>query len=359
MYIDYLKKLFHGKKICIFPMGIAGKSLYDKLESIGIRTDFFCDNNPQKYGSGYKGCFCITKKELAAINKDTIIIVESLYYREIKKQLTDEGFCNIERIFFEKINGEKYIVLNKDEFDNKRDSVCKILADTKSVKVYQKVLNAYEDTSLKDDYFSDIYDKNQYFDNELIKLIDDEVFVDLGAYTGDSAAKFIEMSNGVFEKLHLFELDPNIYKRLMLNVAGLYEKTKNGIIQCYPYGVSDVDEDIEFYAGDSSSKIIKSIDKGVETITGKVKKLDEILKGEKVTFIKADIEGAELSALNGAKDIICSQKPILAFCIYHSIQDTLDIPIWIYELGLEYKIYIRHYTDMFLETVCYAIPKWR
>ena len=44
----------------------------------------------------------------------------------------------------------------------------------------------------------------------------------------------------------------------------------------------------------------------VEVIT-----LDSALKEKKVTFIKMDIEGADLSALRGAKEIILTQKPML------------------------------------------------
>ena len=81
---------------------------------------------------------------------------------------------------------------------------------------------------------------------------------------------------------------------------------------------------------------------------GEVRKLDDVLKGERVTFIKMDIEGSELAALKGAANT-------LAICIYHSPQDMLKIPIYIKSLVPEYKIYIRHYTDMMLETVCYAV----
>ena len=359
MYIDYLNELFRQKKICIFPMGIAGKSLYDKLYSVGIEADFFCDNNPGKYGDSYKNCSCISKEELAACNDNTIILIESLYYQDIKKQLLEEGFTNIKRIYFEKVAGEKFIQSNQKEFEDKRQRVIDILADEKSKTVYKRVLEGYVSEVPPDNFFSQICDKNQYFDSDLIKLSDDEVFVDLGAYTGDSAENYIDFSKGVYQKLHLFELDPEIYKRLMLYVPKLYEKTKKGIIQCYPYGVSDEEADITFSAGDSSSKIISGEDSSSEVVSGKVKKLDDLLVGEKVTFIKADIEGAELSALNGAIQLIKKQKPILAFCIYHSIQDTLNIPLWIEDLGLGYKIFVRHYTDLMLETVCYAVPDWR
>lgn len=107
-----------------------------------------------------------------------------------------------------------------------------------------------------------------------------------------------------------------------------------------------------FSSGDSSSSINSEQD--TDTI-GIVRKLDEVLENEKVTFIKMDIEGSEMAALRGGSHIIQNQRPKLAICIYHSPEDMLNIPLWIKKLVPEYKIYIRYYTDMMLETVCYAV----
>lgn len=354
MYINYLKELVKDKKICIFPMGIAGKSLIDKLESISIKADYFCDNNPDKVGSEYKGLRCISKDELRSVNNETIIIVESLYYRSIKEQLVEEGYKNIERIYFEKITGEEFIKNNREEYIQKSEKVKKILEDEKSKRIYEHIIDAYEKDMLEDDYFYEIYEGDQYFEKEIVQLTDKDVFVDLGAYIGDSAEEFIKNVHGRYEKMHLFELDPTIYRRLMMNIPMLYDKTEKGLIQCYPYGASDVTSEVVMSEGDSSSKIISGKDK--TGVIGKVRRLDDVLKDERVTFIKADIEGAELSALQGAKEIICSQKPVLAICIYHSVSDTINIPLWIKQTVPEYRIYIRHHTDLMLETVCYAIP---
>lgn len=54
---------------------------------------------------------------------------------------------------------------------------------------------------------------------------------------------------------------------------------------------------------------------------------------------------------------IVMHKPKLAICIYHSAEDLWRIPIYIKQLVPEYKIYIRHHTDIQYETVCYAIPR--
>ena len=82
--------------------------------------------------------------------------------------------------------------------------------------------------------------------------------------------------------------------------------------------------------------------------------LDEIVKDEKVSYIKMDVEGSELKALQGAKETIKNNKPKLAICIYHKPEDILDLLTYILELVPEYKLSIRHYTSCMWETVLYA-----
>lgn len=116
--------------------------------------------------------------------------------------------------------------------------------------------------------------------------------------------------------------------------------------------MSDRSQKVYLSQGEGNSTISKD-EKG--RIEGKVVALDHILDGEKVTFIKMDIEGAEQSALRGAEQIIRAQRPALAICLYHKVEDMLEIPVWIKKLVPEYKIYIRHYSNEVYDTVCYAV----
>ncbi len=81
--------------------------------------------------------------------------------------------------------------------------------------------------------------------------------------------------------------------------------------------------------------------------------LDSVIK-EKVTFIKMDIEGSELKALQGGRNLIRTYMPKLAISIYHKWEDLIDIPVYIHELAPEYKLFIRHYFYSPAETVLYA-----
>lgn len=76
---------------------------------------------------------------------------------------------------------------------------------------------------------------------------------------------------------------------------------------------------------------------------------------DKISFIKMDIEGAELEALQGARKIIMENRPKIAVCIYHKKEDYWQIPYFLKNLIPEYKLYIRHYSNYAAETVLYAV----
>lgn len=119
----------------------------------------------------------------------------------------------------------------------------------------------------------------------------------------------------------------------------------------YNAGLWSKNDTLKFTGDENSASTLA--DNG--TINVNVVSLDEILNGQRVTFIKMDVEGAELEALKGAKESILQYRPRLAICIYHKPEDILEIPLYLQSLVPDYKFYIRHYSDYTIETVLYAI----
>ena len=71
--------------------------------------------------------------------------------------------------------------------------------------------------------------------------------------------------------------------------------------------------------------------------------LDSILKGKKLTYIKADVEGAEKKALEGMSRILKEQKPKLCISAYHRSADIFELILQIHSINPEYKISLRHH----------------
>ena len=97
-------------------------------------------------------------------------------------------------------------------------------------------------------------------------------------------------------------------------------------IKLFNLGIWDAECDVTYSIGKSQSTI------GNGEAKGHVAPLDDVLRGERVSFIKMDIEGAEPNALRGASNIIQTQKPRLAICVYHHLKHLWEIPLYIHEL---------------------------
>lgn len=69
--------------------------------------------------------------------------------------------------------------------------------------------------------------------------------------------------------------------------------------------------------------------------------LDSLTR-ERLTLIKMDVEGSELKALEGAEKIITAYRPKLYVCAYHRNDDLFTLPLKIWEMCPDYKIYFCH-----------------
>lgn len=238
--------------------------------------------------------------------------------------------------------------------DRRREviSMIKNLADEESKVTYRELLKYRMSGKRKllfkvgrpskEQYFMNVSDRN-------ILPLKGEYFVDCGAYTGDTLLGYLK-SKGTIEKYYAFE--PNKYNCEVIadRVRKLACSDK---VEIYPFAVSDKCGIMYFDVKTGVSGASKLAESGKEHV--KVTTLDDTLRDKKVTFIKMDIEGAELSALRGGKKTILEQKPTLAISIYHSNADMIDIYNYIHELVPEYKFYVRHYGIYFNETILYAI----
>jgi FkbM family methyltransferase len=74
------------------------------------------------------------------------------------------------------------------------------------------------------------------------------------------------------------------------------------------------------------------------------------------SFVKIDVEGAELSVLTGAADTIAEHRPVLAIAIYHRPDDLVAIPDFIDSLGVRYRWYLQCSTMTDVDTVAFAVP---
>ena len=187
----------------------------------------------------------------------------------------------------------------------------------------------------------------QYFQKDVFGPVEDEVFVDGGAYVGDTILPFMKYCGGGYKRIYAWEPDES-------NLKALKQNTKSfSNITYVPYGMWDEKTELLFSAfGTGGSRVAENA--GQDIIRINVDTIDNVCAGDKVTFIKMDIEGSEQTALRGAVNVIKRDKPRLAICIYHRPDDLYKIPFWIKQTVPEYKLYLRHHNSGYAETVLYA-----
>lgn len=238
-------------------------------------------------------------------------------------------------------NAVKYFTEHQKDLE----FVASLLADDLSKEVYFDAIRYRQTHHPKD---APSYSKhNQYFVKDLVDFTDAEVFVDCGAYDGDTMKEFIKASKGNYQSIVCFEPVEEYHKRLE-------KRGKGKSVTAIRAGVYKETTTLKFNAeGGKGSSIAIAAE---HTITVPVRAIDDVLECKNATFIKMDVEGAELDALKGAKETIRHNHPKLAICIYHYHRDFVEIPKWIHALVPEYKLYVRHHSFSVNETVLYAIP---
>lgn len=192
---------------------------------------------------------------------------------------------------------------------------------------------------------------SHYFDYDIIQTTEDEVFVDLGAYIGDTLDDFLIMSNHQFKKVYCYECDPNNVAELSKKISLLGDSRiimrNKAVGQSNGY-VFMSENDIDH----SNSRITSES----ESVNTEMVCLDDDIS-EKITFIKSDIEGYEYKAILGAKNHIINEHPKLALSVYNGNYDITKIAELIYSLDPSYKFYLRYYGGNLYpnEIVLYAI----
>ena len=141
------------------------------------------------------------------------------------------------------------------------------------------------------------------YENEDFKFEKDDVLVDIGAAEGNFALTVVEKASRII----LFES----IKEWMEPLNATFEPWKEKVTI------------VKKFVGDVSNATCTTLD-------------DYFAAGEKLSFLKIDVEGAESRLLDGSKRILQEQHPLkVAICTYHKPEDEQEFKERLTQYGFE------------------------
>lgn len=353
-----LDEILAKNAIAIFGAGNLGKKVMGFLKAKNANIVCVGDNNEKKWGTTIDNIPVQSVGDCIKNNPNAVWIVAvwspNCSFVQIKKQLQ---FYGTNAVYHSAALMQAY---HKDllphyhfetaaYYESNIDTINKVLSilnDEESKIQYRKHMECRINLDFDNLPVADV--NNQYFPADLIDLNQSEYFLDAGAYNGDTLLDFYKRVKGKYINYIALEPDPTNFNDL--NTLIKINNINN--VTTFAYAISNKNCILNFEATGGAGAVFSNNG----TIEVASIRVDDIFGDIPFTFIKMDIEGAELDALKGAKNTIEKYKPTLAICIYHKPDDIWEIPLYIKEQFPYYKLYVRTHQFDGLDFVLYAIP---
>ena len=322
------------KPIVLYGTGNGADKIYARLKKENIKISGVFASNGFKKGKEFAG-FCVTSYEeiknalgemiiLVCFGTHLSLVIENIIKLEKENELylPDVPVCGHE--IFDLDFARKY--------RNELETVYNLLADDVSKKVFENTV--YYKLTGKSKYLTEIETPR----NEVFKILDlkNESFLDLGAFNGDTVQEFVNYCPD-YKNIVALEPDLRNFKKLTENTKSIENITLINKAISDKVGTVKISKN----KGRGNSESGKTVETATTTIS-------EISKINPVTFVKMDVEGAELSAILGGVNLI-KQKPKMHIAAYHKSEDIFTLPLEVLKINPDYKIYMRKHK---------ALPAW-
>lgn len=325
---DYLKRT--TKPIVLYGTGNAAERIIDQLNAGDIKISGIFASNGFVRDRSFAGFKVMSYEDCKTQFGDMIVLV--CFGSHLPEVIDNIKFIDSEQELYmpdlpvvgDGLFTEKFFAEHKEDITQ----LSSLLADDESRRVLSELIT-YRLTGRINHLLA-----CESSDEENIKLLGlgaDEIYMDLGAYTGDTVAQFLSFTSGKYSKIYAVEPEERNFRKLFENTKELQN------IQLINAAVGDVPGEIMFTHG---------VGRGGALGKGKTRpvtqeSVDHILQGNPISYIKIDVEGGELEALEGARESISKYKPKLLVAAYHRIDDYWSIPKKLLEINPDYKFYLR------------------
>jgi FkbM family methyltransferase len=364
-----LESIPQGFRIAIYGSGKIGSGF--KLTIEKAREDLKVVFYINTFNSGQRDGIQIMNLDELEANKHLfdVIVIASSQWNEIEDELTKRDLS-----FFVISNELMYGTLDiralgSFRFErNKREEIGERLNRVLSFfdnedKYFFELLSDLRLSDNESNIFDFLKSVSQTFKVPYLDYIDKDfkgdVILEGGVSDGTDSVHFYNFFTN--ENLKIYGFEPFIEAfEASEHMQALIQKG----MELFPWALWDEDKDMFFNKNEFSTSTSSVVRNNPDHVTGEyttVKgcKIDSFVNNmaiDSISLFKLDIEGAEMEALEGAREMIRKFRPQLAISIYHKKEHLYEIPEFLKELHPGYKFKLGFYSSTFIDTILYALP---
>ena len=353
---EYLKTA--GKPVVLYGTGDGADKVLARLAETGVPVSGIFASDEFVRGQQFHGFTVQAYSELMVLQKKVIVLIAfaselpDVMERFYKLASVHETYAPHVPVF----SGEETVTAAWiKKYERELQTVYERLADAVSRETFASVLN-YK-LSGKLSYLQACTTNRTEDLRTIFSFGREETYLDLGAYNGDTVQEFLLLTHGRYKKIIALEPDPKNYKKLT-DYVRQYE-LKN--VTCLQAGVWNDCGSLEltgnggrqstFWEADRSGFATQNLSQTC-SMKKKIKKqqvnvvsVDAVLGNDHADYMKFDVEGVEKEALEGAAEHLIPDGngalPKLLVAAYHHDEDLFALPLLLWKLQPEYKIYLR------------------
>lgn len=353
---EYLKTA--GKQVVLYGTGDGADKVLARLAETGVPVSGIFASDEFVRGQQFHGFTVRTYSELLALREKVIVLIAfaselpDVLERFYKLASVHETYAPHVPVF----SGEETVTVAWiKKYERELQTVYERLADAVSRETFASVLNYKLSGKLS---YLQAFTTNRTEDlRTIFSFGGEETYLDLGAYNGDTVQEFLQLTRGRYKKIVALEPDKKNFKKL----TDFVRQNELKHITCLQAGVWNDSGSLEltgnggrqstFWEADRSGFATQplsqtcSMKKKIKKQQVTVVSVDAVLGNDRADYMKFDVEGVEKEALEGAAGHLVPDGngtlPKLLVAAYHHDEDLFALPLLLWKLQPEYKIYLR------------------
>ena len=353
---EYLKTA--GQPVVLYGTGDGADKVLARLAETGVPVSGIFASDEFVRGQQFHGFTVQAYSELMVLQKKVIVLIAfaselpDVMERFYKLASVHETYAPHVPVF----SGEETVTAAWiKKYERELQTVYERLADAVSRETFASVLN-YK-LSGKLSYLQACTTNRTEDLRTIFSFGGEETYLDLGAYNGDTVQEFLQLTRGRYKKIVALEPDKKNFKKL----TDFVRQNELKHITCLQAGVWNDCGSLEltgnggrqstFWEADRSGFATQplsqtcSMKKKIKKQQVTVVSVDAVLGNDRADYMKFDVEGVEKEALEGAAGHLVPDGngtlPKLLVAAYHHDEDLFALPMLLWKLQPEYKIYLR------------------